>query len=399
MSEEITVHVVDYGRSNLYLRYLDPITGKHVAKSSRTGDEDAARKAAGKWEAELREGRYKSPSKVTWADFRERYETEVLPGLSEGSWGKVFATFNDIETHTPIERIMSLTPERISQWQQKLRSTGQAETTIKSKSAHLKAALNWAKDIGMIHSVPKIRMPKRAKNSKVMKGRPITAEEFDRMLEKVPQVVGRDRADSWSHLLRGLWWSGLRITEAMTLTWDDHGMRVDLSGKYPMLSIPADYQKSNKDEMLPIAPEFAEMLLSTPEDQRKGFVFNPARKHSTERFKCPREAGRTIRLIGQRANIKVDEFTRKGKTVIKYATAHDLRRAFGTRWAPRVMPVDLQKLMRHETIETTMKFYVNQNADDIAGRLYAALNPSGNTLGNTQPESSNSETVDNVEAA
>ncbi len=172
----------------------------------------------------------------------------------------------------------------------------------------------------------------------------------------------------------------------MTLTWDEHGMRVELSGKYPMLSIPADCQKSNKDEMLPVAPEFAEMLLSVPDDQRTGFVFNPARKHSEERFKCPREAGRTIRLIGQRANVKVDEFTRKGETVIKYATAHDLRRAFGTRWAPRVMLVDLQKLMRHETIETTMKFYVNQNVDDISRRLYNSINdPAFNLIPANRP--------------
>jgi integrase len=172
----------------------------------------------------------------------------------------------------------------------------------------------------------------------------------------------------------------------MTLTWDEHGMRVELSSKYPMLSIPADCQKSNKDEMLPVAPEFAEMLLSVPDDQRTGFVFNPARKHSEERFKCPREAGRTIRLIGQRANVKVDEFTRKGETVIKYATAHDLRRAFGTRWAPRVMLVDLQKLMRHETIETTMKFYVNQNVDDISRRLYNSINdPAFNLIPANRP--------------
>jgi len=399
MPEEIRVHVVDKGRTNLYLRYVDPITGKHVTKSAGTSNEAEARKAAGSWETELRNGLYKSPSKVTWSEFRERYESEVLPGLSEGSWGKIFATFNDIETHTPVDRLMSLTSERISLWQQKLRSAGQAETTIKSKSAHLKAAFNWAKDIGMIFEVPKIRMPKRAKNSKVMKGRPITSEEFERMIQNVHKVVGKDRADSWKHLLRGLWWSGLRITEAMTLTWDAHGMRVELSGKYPMLSIPAESQKSHKDEMLPVAPEFAEMLLSTPEDQRTGFVFNPQRKHSIERFKCPREAGRTIRLIGQKANVKVDEFARKGEAVVKYATAHDLRRAFGTRWAHRVMPVDLQKLMRHETIETTMKFYVNQHVDDIASRLYAALNPTGDTLGDTPKKSTSEESSEEEKTA
>lgn len=386
MKDNITVHVVDYGRSNLYMRYTDPITGKQIAKSTGVKKKAEAVKVAAKWEAELQEGRYKSPSKVTWAEFRERYELEVLPGLSQGTWGKVFSTFNSVEEFTPVERVTQLSAQRISVWQQKLRENGQAESTIKSKSAHLKAALNWAKDIGLIFEVPKIRMPKRAKQSKVMKGRPITAEEFERMIEKVSKVVEDERAESWRHLLRGLWWSGLRITEAMTLTWDGNGMRVELSGRYPMLSIPAECQKSHKDEMLPVAPEFAEMLLSVPVEERTGFVFNPQKKHGGDRFQCPREAGRTIKKIGEAANVKVDESVKGDEVQVKYATAHDFRRAFGTRWATRVMPADLQKLMRHETIETTMKFYVNQTADTIAERLYGAIeSQSGNTLGNTTP--------------
>ena len=39
----------------------------------------------------------------------------------------------------------------------------------------------------------------------------------------------------------------------------------------------------------------------------------------------------------------------------KTASAHDLRRAFGERWAARLMPAQLMELMRHETIETTRK--------------------------------------------
>ena len=37
------------------------------------------------------------------------------------------------------------------------------------------------------------------------------------------------------------------------------------------------------------------------------------------------------------------------------ASAHDLRRSFGFRWSCRVMPTVLGKLMRHESIETTMR--------------------------------------------
>jgi integrase len=68
----------------------------------------------------------------------------------------------------------------------------------------------------------------------------------------------------------------------------------------------------------------------------------------------------------------------------QYATAHDLRRSFGTRWAKRVMPAVLKELMRHSSINTTMGYYVEQAADDVGDILRSAL---GNTLVNTGPKS------------
>ena len=61
-------------------------------------------------------------------------------------------------------------------------------------------------------------------------------------------------------------------------------------------------------------------------------------------------------------------------------SAHDLRRAFCTRWAKRIMPADLKVLARHSSINTTMRYYVTQSADDVGDRLRFAI---GNTSGNT----------------
>lgn len=55
------------------------------------------------------------------------------------------------------------------------------------------------------------------------------------------------------------------------------------------------------------------------------------------------------------------------------------------RWSPRVMPAQLKELMRHESIGTTMKFYVGQNADSTAATLWKAV--SCNTSRNTEAES------------
>ena len=63
------------------------------------------------------------------------------------------------------------------------------------------------------------------------------------------------------------------------------------------------------------------------------------------------------RMIGKKAGVVVD------KEAGKYATAHDLRRSFGTRWASKVKAATLQLLMRHEDIQTTMRYYVGLEVD------------------------------------
>jgi integrase len=83
-------------------------------------------------------------------------------------------------------------------------------------------------------------------------------------------------------------------------------------------------------------------------------------------------AGRVISEIGEKAEVLVNSL--EGK----YASAHDLRRSFGTRWAARVKPATLQLLMRHRSIETTMKYYVDQDADEVADELWASFKAAQN---------------------
>ncbi len=84
--------------------------------------------------------------------------------------------------------------------------------------------------------------------------------------------------------------------------------------------------------------------------------------------------------------MKVNTDPKTGR--VKYASAHDLRRSFGQRWAARVMPTVLMELMRHESIETTLKYYVEQNAQETAKTLWEAHKKvtRGNNLGNTAQE-------------
>ncbi len=274
MASEIKVQVVEYpDRKNLMMRYLDPVTGKQVCRSTGTTNRRDAERVAAKWEAELQEGRYQTPSKVSWDEFRQRYEDEKLSSLSDNTNEAASAAMNHFENIINPARLAAVDPTTLSRFQAELRKRKLVETSIATHLRHLKAALGWAVTMGLLAKVPNIEMPKRAKGKTLMRGRPITTEEFERMLQVLPMVRPKDHA-AWKRYLTGLWLSGLRLEESTVLSWDDDAtIAVDLSGRHPRLRIYAEAEKGHQDRLLPVTPDFAEFLLATPTQERLGLVF------------------------------------------------------------------------------------------------------------------------------
>jgi integrase len=158
---------------------------------------------------------------------------------------------------------------------------------------------------------------------------------------------------------------------------------VDLSGRRPTIRIRAHAQKSGKDQKLRIAPEFAEFLLQTPEDDRTGYVFNPIpRRKQSRRFKLE-WASAVISAIGREAGVKVAE-NDKGR--VKFASAHDLRRAFGMRWSNRVKPLQLQRMMRHADFKTTLKYDMDDDDDAFEDAIWDGFT---NEFTNSRPQTKN----------
>lgn len=90
-----------------------------------------------------------------------------------------------------------------------------------------------------------------------------------------------------------------------------------------------------------------------------------------------------ISLMGQLAGVKVHTHPKTGK--VKFASAHDLRRSFGTRWARLVPTAVLMQLMRHESIQTTNAYYIDLDADVIAEDLYRVFDPASTVSGTVSP--------------
>lgn len=228
--------------------------------------------------------------------------------------------------------------------------------------------LNWAKRVGMLHDVPSIEIPKRANGSKMMKGRPITGEEFERLIAKVPDAVGEPAVDAWRYFLRGLWWSGLRLDEALNLWWDsDNG-----------LSVPdvADSRKTREGKSGSAVADGPGICRNASGDaggrshgRRVLFAVHPERHRVKD---CHVNWNRGGRESEYRPQI------REGEIRIRTRPTPVVRRTLGgPRNAPNPDAVD-----GHESIEATMQYYVGRNGESAADVLWTAVAKS-NTFDNS----------------
>lgn len=378
------------------LRYDCPIEKREVRISTGTRDEDEAKRQKDELEARLLLGLDTKPAKkivcgpeMDWSDFREQYRTLHLITVRE-------STAIHAESRLDLaERILKprtlgdvVHANALQQLQAKLLSGSQSRRK-KPRSAHtvrgymnsVLAALNWAYVQGWLSTPPKFHKLKTSK-LKVMKGRPITEEEFQRMLEAAATIVGEEAAESWKHVLRGLWTSALRLDELMHLSWDKPGMIRPIwrDGQLPVLDIPAAMQKNDTEEIIPLTPWFDALLAETPLQERKGWIFNPQSLQLKEERR-PRHSrpeaewvGKIIARIGKEAGIEVEQADARTGRPTKFASAHDLRRSCGERLRNAgVPPLVICRVMRHSSWETTRRHYAPGDVQRDAEVLSATL--------------------------
>lgn len=344
-----------------------------MTRSAGTDSVRKAERAAAEWEAELAEKGVLS-REMSWEQFRVYYEDTHLAGRASKTVSSANTAMNWFERSVgrpkKIDLITSLViANMVTDW----RRRGLRETTIASYLRHLKAALGWAHKMRLTRQRPVFAMPSVSKG-RFMRGRPITVREC-RTLLRAARAARPGDWRQWVRFLRGLWYSGLRLQEAVKLSWTDPPLRVDLDGgKHPRLVIHHYGQKSRKDEVVPLAPDFANWLRRTSPEDRVGRVLPIHSTWGKSRVvNAANRVGRILSEIGVRSGIAVND-------VGKHVSAHDLRRSFGTRWASKVKPLTLKRLMRHASIETTLRYYVEQDADDVAEELWAGeLYPSSCT--------------------
>src|SRR5689334_15131577 len=100
MNDTIRVRVVEFSdRKHYQLQWTDPDTGRKKTKSTdveRTGrkkERDDAVKAAGEWEKKLNSGEVVNNHRLTWEQFRQRYDREVMTGMAKSTQERIDTVF------------------------------------------------------------------------------------------------------------------------------------------------------------------------------------------------------------------------------------------------------------------------------------------------------------------
>jgi integrase len=354
------------GRTGLVCRYRIGGTKRwreeSTGESKRREAERAAARIVKRAESETRDEIY------GWAAFKDRYEAEHLSGLAPKTQQAFRTAANRLIELCPIDSINELDTQCLVRFAAKLREEGRSEATIQAYRDHLRMALRWAVAVELISTMPAAPRLKRVARGTKSRGRQLAREEAERIVMQLPAIVGAEAAKRWAWNLEGLWRSGMRIGETFAFSWEPQGgchYVTEIDGSRPKITILAESEKGFANRTIPMAPDFAAMLRAVPVNRRSGMVFKwPGMKGGEVVAKT---VEKRIAAAGKAAGVVVSESSDGSRN---YATAHDFRRSFGARWANKVMPIVLQQLMRHESIETTMKYYVGQNADRTADTLW-----------------------------
>ena len=238
-----------------------------------------------------------------------------------------------------------------------LRLAGLSEDGLSARTVNLKlecarAFLNWCVKNGRLRINPLTVIQRR---NQLIDRRRLRRVLIPKETRRLLAVARKQSLATPSARTRPLWYlfpllAGLRRSDMVRLCWRD----VDLHAKPPTLTICGGKARRRTDR-LPLHAELVGELRAV----RPGKVLPSA-------LVFPRPVtNKTRRRDFERAGIVLE--TEDG-----HADLHALRHTFGTLLAKAgVPPAKLQRLMRHTTVELTMRYYVHLRVEDLDDGLRA----------------------------
>ena len=370
----VTVGVRKHSTAGTWQMFWTDKAGKNHFRSTQTQNRETALGMAAGMELRLRqEGAERDFDE--WDDLCRSFLVENAQHWRKRSVERFYEAANRFQKTVEAKNVDDLSYEQFSMFIGKSLERGLSPSTIKSDMSGIEHLARWAGRLGLLADGLAPEFPKLKVKDK-MGGRPLRQEELERIIQQArdaqPEEGGKRR---WEFYLRGLYLSGLRLKESLALRWSSEGAKIwtefDLYRR-PMICVHPDVSKNGKNEVVPMAPEFYEHLMTVPPEKRISHVFRPCFTYPGTR---PSSEYVSNRIGAWCARAEVVTKTRQlpsGGVKVKYASSHDFRRTFGFRMASKVMPLVLASMMRHASVSVTFQYYTGRNADDLADVAWEA---------------------------
>jgi len=340
-----------------YVGYYDP-NGKRKGKSCGSGPKGKqnACKLADRIKAQLLTGTYNDPSKKTWADFRQEYESKVLAGAKPQTRRLTLDALDHFERVIKPARVYGIKTADVDGYvavRRGERGKQPGETvslaTINKELRHLRAAFRKAFKWGLMPEVPDFAFQREARKLPVI----IPPDHFAAVYQKCddatrPAGLAYPPGDWWRALLVFAYMTGWRISEMLRLRRED----LDLN-EGRAVTRAAD-NKAGRDEAVTLHPIVVERLRAIPSFGPTVFPWNSSERELYTQFE----------MIQKAAGVRPPP----GKS---HYTFHDLRRAFATMNVDRLSAEALQALMRHKSYLTTQRYIaMARRMDEAVAELY-----------------------------
>ncbi len=275
------------------------------------------------------------PRDVEIADWLDYFAKAIRPNCSDRYHQIIVYTlqkFRDLLKERDILTTQQLNRQHFSDFVAAMKKKGNSPKSTHNDLSVIKRAVAWGIDEGwfgpnILRSFPKVKVPKK-------KRRALSKEEIQKLL-KAAEGTGL-----YEPILVALY-TGARRGELVQLLCSD----VDL--KWGIVHFRGEITKAGEDGDIPIHASLKPLL------ERRA-----------------KEGGHLVELNGE--PWPADQITRQFTVLAKEklgwpdVTFHCLRHTFGTQLAAsgKISPFDLQKLMRHKSITTSM-IYVNLAKHDL----------------------------------
>jgi integrase len=207
-----------YKRGSRYVVVHRDPNGRQRKRSARTLAEARDLKAA--LTADVRRGEYRTLSRVTFADYAaewiESYQGRTSRGIRPETLDDYRADLED--RAVPFfgrTQLAAIEPRDVKRYAAQLAGRGLSPGSVRNLLAPVRALLATAFEEGLIRSNPAagLRIIQRVEEADEPQTKALTTDELRTLLDEVP--------DDWRPFFTFLAHSGLRISEAIALTWAD----------------------------------------------------------------------------------------------------------------------------------------------------------------------------------